>query len=327
MFARAATLPRVKLRELGEFGLIDRIARAARAPARLAGSVALGIGDDAALLPDPRRRAGGREQRRLLRGRALPPAQREPAHGRAARAGGEPLGSGGDGRAPARLSARARGAAGHARCERSMRWWRACSTSRRGTPARSSGGNLSRARELSLTLTVIGAVARGRALRRGVARAGDRIFVTGTPGRGGARAPAGRARARPRALRTGSPAARRAGARRARAGGSPASTSRTGSTPIWRTCSGGAGWRPRSTPRGSPSRRAFGRPARGPGSTPRRSRAAAARTMNFSSHSLPGPLPRRALAPARGAGERDRPGRAAGGGPALPGRPRGWRHF
>jgi thiamine-monophosphate kinase len=44
------------------------------------------------------------------------------------------------------------------------------------------GGNTSRARELSLTITVIGAVAAGRALRRDVARPGDRLFVTGTLG-------------------------------------------------------------------------------------------------------------------------------------------------
>jgi thiamine-monophosphate kinase len=45
------------------------------------------------------------------------------------------------------------------------------------------GGNLARARETSLTLTVFGAVASGRALRRNAARVGDRLFVTGTLGR------------------------------------------------------------------------------------------------------------------------------------------------
>ena len=61
------------------------------------------------------------------------------------------------------------------------------------------GGNLSRASELSLTLTVIGAVARGRELRRGAARAGDRVFVTGTLGGAAlerARAERGRGRIR-----------------------------------------------------------------------------------------------------------------------------------
>ncbi len=44
------------------------------------------------------------------------------------------------------------------------------------------GGNFSRARETSLSLTAVGAVARGRALRRDRARPGDRIFVTGVLG-------------------------------------------------------------------------------------------------------------------------------------------------
>jgi thiamine-monophosphate kinase len=44
------------------------------------------------------------------------------------------------------------------------------------------GGNLSRARETCLSLTVIGAVKRARVLLRGAARPGDRIFVTGTLG-------------------------------------------------------------------------------------------------------------------------------------------------
>jgi len=44
------------------------------------------------------------------------------------------------------------------------------------------GGNLCRARETSLTLTVLGAVPRGRALTRRGARPGDRICVTGRLG-------------------------------------------------------------------------------------------------------------------------------------------------
>jgi len=44
------------------------------------------------------------------------------------------------------------------------------------------GGNVSRARETSLTVTAVGAVRRGRALRRDAARRGDRIFVTGRLG-------------------------------------------------------------------------------------------------------------------------------------------------
>lgn len=44
------------------------------------------------------------------------------------------------------------------------------------------GGNMARGRDLSLALTVIGAAAPARALRRGAARAGDSIFVTGALG-------------------------------------------------------------------------------------------------------------------------------------------------
>ncbi len=44
------------------------------------------------------------------------------------------------------------------------------------------GGNVARAREVSVSITAIGAVTRGRALLRSAARAGDRVFVTGTLG-------------------------------------------------------------------------------------------------------------------------------------------------
>jgi thiamine-monophosphate kinase len=44
------------------------------------------------------------------------------------------------------------------------------------------GGNVTRSRDTSLTLTAIGAVARGRALTRRGTRAGDRVLVTGVLG-------------------------------------------------------------------------------------------------------------------------------------------------
>lgn len=61
------------------------------------------------------------------------------------------------------------------------------------------GGNLSRAAETSLVVTVLGAIRRGGALRRAGARPGDRIFVTGTLGGAGlalARSQARRAKLR-----------------------------------------------------------------------------------------------------------------------------------
>ena len=79
------------------------------------------------------------------------------------------------------------------------------------------GGNLSRARQTSVTITAQGSVKRGRALLRGTARPGDRIFVTGTLGGAAlevARAAAGRGRVRgvptPR-LRAGRALARMSG--------------------------------------------------------------------------------------------------------------------
>ncbi|MBW2713034.1 MAG: thiamine-phosphate kinase, partial [Deltaproteobacteria bacterium] len=44
------------------------------------------------------------------------------------------------------------------------------------------GGNIARAAHTSLTLSVLGSVKRGKGLRRGAARPGDRIFVTGVLG-------------------------------------------------------------------------------------------------------------------------------------------------
>jgi thiamine-monophosphate kinase len=79
------------------------------------------------------------------------------------------------------------------------------------------GGNLSRARQTSVTITAQGSVKRGRALLRGGARPGDRIFVTGTLGGVAlevARAAAGRGKVRgvptPR-LRAGRALARMSG--------------------------------------------------------------------------------------------------------------------
>lgn len=70
------------------------------------------------------------------------------------------------GTAPARVAGIARGLG-------------ACARAHRITVA---GGNVTRAADLSVTVTVVGAVRRGRALTRGGARAGDLVAVTGALG-------------------------------------------------------------------------------------------------------------------------------------------------
>jgi thiamine-monophosphate kinase len=170
----------VQLRELGEFGLIDRIARAA---SRRRGSrhVLLGIGDDAALL---RARAGESwvvstdaffegvhfrlrsESPRTVGRRALAASLSD-----LAAMGARPLACLLSLAAPPAQTVSSLDGVVAGLLEESAR--HACPL---------VGGNTSRARQLSLTLTVIGSVAAERALRRGVARPGDRIFVTGTLG-------------------------------------------------------------------------------------------------------------------------------------------------
>jgi len=170
----------VRLRQVGEFPLIERIARAARRGARDAG-VVLGIGDDAALL---RARPGedvavttdALVEDVHFRWRSIEPE----TLGRRALAvnlsdlaamGARPLGCLFALAAPpalelARLDAVVRGLVAEGR--------------RHACPL--VGGNVTRARETSLTITVVGAVARGRALRRDAARPGDRLCVTGVFG-------------------------------------------------------------------------------------------------------------------------------------------------
>jgi thiamine-monophosphate kinase len=184
-----------RLSDLGEFALIARIERALRR-ARAAGGpgVALGIGDDAALL---RVRAGEQvavstdalvesvhfrwdaEPAASIGRRALAAALSD-----LAAMGARPLGvvvalAAPPGLALARVDGLVRGMAALAR--------------RCGAPL--VGGNVTRARDTALALTALGAVPRGRALRRDAARPGDRLFVTGTLG--------GAALAVARAARTG----------------------------------------------------------------------------------------------------------------------------
>jgi thiamine-monophosphate kinase len=172
----------MRLSELGEEALIARIARIAARGAKGGRDVALGIGDDAALL---RVRPGeevvvttdasvegvhfrlDQETPNLAGRRALVANLSD-----LAAMGARPLGVTCALAAPPELPvATALGLARGLVAE----------ADRHGTSL--VGGNVTRAPVLSLAITAIGAVAKGRALRRSVARAGDRVLVTGTVGR------------------------------------------------------------------------------------------------------------------------------------------------
>jgi thiamine-monophosphate kinase len=170
----------VRLRDLGEFGLIDRIER----KARRAGSgrfVVLGIGDDAAVLRPPRGEdvvvttdalvedvhfRWKTQSPRLVGRRALVVNLSD-----LAAMGARPLGFTLALSAPPslpveRIDAVVAGLLHEAR--------------RHGCPL--VGGNVSRGRECSFAVTAIGSVKPGRALTRDGARDGDRILVTGSLG-------------------------------------------------------------------------------------------------------------------------------------------------
>ena len=189
------------LADVGEFGLIARIARAA---ARVRGpAVVLGIGDDAAVL---RPRAG---ERLLVTTDALVEdvhfrwrSEKPAAVGRRALAaalsdlaamGGRPLGCLLALAAPPSLPLR--------RADGLLRGLLAAA---REFACPLVGGNVTAARETSLTVTALGSARPGRILTRRGARPGDRILVTGSLGgaalglaraaRGGRRGPAPRPR-------------------------------------------------------------------------------------------------------------------------------------
>jgi len=195
-----ATLEPVKLRDLGEFTLIERIERAA-SRSRAAGrnrAVVVGIGDDAAVLRAP---AGedwvvstdafvegvhfrwSTQSARCVGRRALVANLSD-----LAAMGARPLGFVLALAAPPSLEIRS--------FDGLLAGLLAVAEAH-GCPL--IGGNLSRARQTSLTITAQGSVKRGRALMRDAARPGDRIFVTGTLGGAAlevARAAAGQGRVR-----------------------------------------------------------------------------------------------------------------------------------
>jgi thiamine-monophosphate kinase len=214
----------VKLRDLGEFALIERIERAASrsraaSQTRAAGPnrrLVVGIGDDAAVLRPP---AGedwvvttdalvegvhfrwSTQSARCVGRRALVANLSD-----LAAMGARPLGFVFALAAPPDLEIRTFDGLLAGLLEEADTY---------GCPL--IGGNLSRARQASVAISAQGSVKRGRALLRGAARPGDRIFVTGTLGGVAlevARAAAGRGRVRgvptPR-LKAGRALARMAG--------------------------------------------------------------------------------------------------------------------
>ena len=188
----------MRVEELGEFGLIARIEALAR---RVTGrDVVLGIGDDAALV---RPRSGEdlvvstdahvegvhfrwREQSaRRIGERALVANLSD-----LAAMGARPLGLTLSLAVPPRAEVRA--------ILEVVRGLLAAAAPF-GCPL--VGGNVARASETALHVTALGAVRRGRALRRAAARAGDRLLVTGVLG--------AEALARRRAAASGAPLRRR----------------------------------------------------------------------------------------------------------------------
>jgi thiamine-monophosphate kinase len=170
----------VQLCDLGEFGVIDRIGRAARRLGDARG-VVIGIGDDAAVLRAPPREDVVVSTDALVEGvhfrwrtdppRTLGRRALVAALSDLAAMGARPLGFLFALAAPPQLPVRTLDGllAGLLH-----------EAEHHASPL--VGGNVSRARQTSLTLTAVGAVARGRALRRSGARPGDRICVTGVLG-------------------------------------------------------------------------------------------------------------------------------------------------
>jgi thiamine-monophosphate kinase len=169
----------VKLRDLGEFGLIARIEALAR-PVR-GERVVLGIGDDAALLRVRAGEAVALTTDALVAGVHFRLERESPARighralvanlSDLAAMGARPTGFTLALAAPPELEARVALGVARGAIAEGARW---------GCPL--VGGNVTRASELSVTIAAVGAVAADRALRRGAARPGDRLCVTGRLG-------------------------------------------------------------------------------------------------------------------------------------------------
>ncbi|HYB12550.1 MAG TPA: thiamine-phosphate kinase [Myxococcota bacterium] len=177
----------MQLREVGEFGLIDRIARAyARSgeSRRARRRVVLGSGDDAAVLRPPPGHdvlistdalvEGVHFRWRTQRPRVVGQRALLVALSDLSAMGVRPLGSTVALAAPASLAL--------ARVLEMARGLGAVAA-RAGCPI--VGGNVTRARVTSLTLTVLGSAPADRFLSRSAARPGDGIFVTGALGAAG----------------------------------------------------------------------------------------------------------------------------------------------
>jgi thiamine-monophosphate kinase len=171
----------VKLSDLGEDGVIARIARAAGRRGVAGPRVVLGIGDDAALLRPPAGEDLAVSTDALVEGVHFRLRTESARHvGRRALVanlsdlaamGASPLGFVLALAAPARLPVRTLDALVAGLLQESRT---------HGCPL--VGGNVARARETSLTITVTGSAPRGRALTRTGVRRGDRICVTGALG-------------------------------------------------------------------------------------------------------------------------------------------------
>ncbi len=171
----------MQVRDLGEFGLIERIERAAHRAGAPAGAWPIGPGDDAAVL---RPRAGTQvavttdafvedvhfrwrsDAPRALGRRVLAATLSD-----LAAMGARPLGTLLALEVPPALALRRLDSVVRGLVAAGRDW---------GCPL--VGGNVTRGPHTALTLTALGEVARGRALRRDGARVGDRLLVTGVLG-------------------------------------------------------------------------------------------------------------------------------------------------